>query len=311
MNHKLLLIFCLTIGLLLLAGCGTPEATPTADAYMPNPASVFCEDHGGKVELRTDETGAVTGVCVFPDGSECEEWAYYRGECAPASAEQTAAPTAAPTAGAYLPNPASVFCEDNGGKVDLRTDENGAVTGFCVFPDGSECDEWAFFRGECAPGGASPTVEPTPEVAADGCLVYRNETLGFSFHYPASTEIIPNENPKAGFSVSGTDPAAENWPQIYVSFPDDREDFRPPLGVNLEQWLSDNNLTGEKRQGDTQIGGELAIHFRHDRSPQSYADDRYFFAHNGQLYLIIFLHVGDKEDWTTYNHILDSFTFTP
>lgn len=210
-----------------------------------------------------------------------------------------------------MPNPASVFCEDNGGKVDLRTDETGAVAGVCVFPDGSECDEWAYFRGECAPGAAAPTVEPTAEVAADGCLIYRNDFMGFNFHYPVGTKIIPNEDPKTGFNISGIDPTNENWPQIFVSYPTEREEYHPPVGVDLEQWLTDHFLTGENRQDDTQIGEEPAIHFRHNRSPQSYADDRYYFAHNGQLYLIVFLHVGDKEDWTVYNHTLDSFTFSP
>jgi putative hemolysin len=51
-----------------------------------------------------------------------------------------------------LANPASVFCEEQGGTVDIRSDAGGNQYGFCVFEDGSECDEWAFFRGECAPG---------------------------------------------------------------------------------------------------------------------------------------------------------------
>ena len=29
----------------------------------------------------------------------------------------------------------------------------GVRCGYCIFPDGSECEEWAFFRGECVPGG--------------------------------------------------------------------------------------------------------------------------------------------------------------
>lgn len=51
-----------------------------------------------------------------------------------------------------LANPASVYCEEQGGTVDLR-DSGDGTTGYCVFADGSECDEWAYFRGECAPGG--------------------------------------------------------------------------------------------------------------------------------------------------------------
>ena len=50
-----------------------------------------------------------------------------------------------------LRNPASVFCGENGGKTSIRIENYGDV-GFCLFPDGTECEEWAFFRGECEPG---------------------------------------------------------------------------------------------------------------------------------------------------------------
>ncbi len=59
-------------------------------ANLPNPASVYCEEHGGKVEIRKDPQGNEYGVCVFPDGSECEEWSFYRGECQPG--QQTSTP---------------------------------------------------------------------------------------------------------------------------------------------------------------------------------------------------------------------------
>ena len=49
---------------------------------LPNPASRFCIEHGYKLEIRDSPQGQY-GVCIFPDGSECEEWAYYRGECGP------------------------------------------------------------------------------------------------------------------------------------------------------------------------------------------------------------------------------------
>ena len=61
-------------------------------------------------------------------------------------------PAPQPAGGAGLPNPASVYCEEQGGKVDIRTATDGSQSGFCIFPDGSECDEWAFFRGQCKPG---------------------------------------------------------------------------------------------------------------------------------------------------------------
>jgi putative hemolysin len=115
---------------------------------MANPASVFCEKNGGKLDIRKDATGGEIGMCVFPDKSECEEWAFYRDQCKPGSSSE-----------ANMPNPASVFCEENGGKLDIRKDAKGGEYGICVFPDKSECEEWAFFRGECKPGG-KPTVEP-------------------------------------------------------------------------------------------------------------------------------------------------------
>jgi hypothetical protein len=59
---------------------------------MPNPASVYCTQQGNKLEIRTAADGSQSGVCVFPDGSTCDEWAYYRGECDPA-AQNSPTPT--------------------------------------------------------------------------------------------------------------------------------------------------------------------------------------------------------------------------
>jgi putative hemolysin len=49
-----------------------------------------------------------------------------------------------------IANPASEFCEKNGGKLEIRKSEKGGgEVGFCVFDDETECEEWEFFRGEC------------------------------------------------------------------------------------------------------------------------------------------------------------------
>jgi putative hemolysin len=70
--------------MLIASGCGTATTEPVAG--LANPASVYCEEQGYRLEMRTDADGGTYGVCIFLDGSECEEWAYYRGECQPASA---------------------------------------------------------------------------------------------------------------------------------------------------------------------------------------------------------------------------------
>jgi predicted secreted protein/putative hemolysin len=79
----------IALGILLVliaftAGCTqqtqTP-ATPTqAPAGMANPASVYCGDVGGTLEIKTDAAGGQYGMCNFQNGTSCEEWALFRGE---------------------------------------------------------------------------------------------------------------------------------------------------------------------------------------------------------------------------------------
>jgi uncharacterized protein len=60
-------------------GSSTPDG---CTGCMPNPASVNCMEKGGSLEIRTEAAGQY-GVCRFYNGSECDEWALYRGECKP------------------------------------------------------------------------------------------------------------------------------------------------------------------------------------------------------------------------------------
>jgi hypothetical protein len=127
----LLMVFSLAI-----SGC------KREGAGLPNPASVYCEEQGGVLEIREGDDGQ-TGVCVFPDGSECEEWAFYNGECAPGGEDEEQ-----PLAPAGLANPASVYCQGLGYREETREGAEGQY-GVCIFPDGSECDTWDFLAGRC------------------------------------------------------------------------------------------------------------------------------------------------------------------
>lgn len=55
-------------------------ASETNATKIANPASSYCLDEGNRLEIRSDSNGQY-GVCISPDGKECEEWAYYRKEC--------------------------------------------------------------------------------------------------------------------------------------------------------------------------------------------------------------------------------------
>jgi putative hemolysin len=68
---------------LLFSPVSSSEPQAGGEAGLPNSASVYCEEHGGRLEIRSAADGGQYGVCIFPDGSECEEWAFYRGECGP------------------------------------------------------------------------------------------------------------------------------------------------------------------------------------------------------------------------------------
>jgi putative hemolysin len=90
-------IFTLIIILMALTACTAPQtqvapepaATDMPQAGMPNPASVYCTQQGNKLEIRTADDGSQSGICIFPDGGTCDEWAYYRRECGPATPAMT------------------------------------------------------------------------------------------------------------------------------------------------------------------------------------------------------------------------------
>lgn len=47
---------------------------------------------------------------------------------------------------AVMPNPASAYCEHNGGWIET-VNAPGGQTGYCHLPNGAVVEEWALFRG--------------------------------------------------------------------------------------------------------------------------------------------------------------------
>ena len=134
-------ILLITIILMALTACSAnqtqaPELTATElpPAGLPNPAAVHCTQNGYKYEIQTAADGSQSGICIFPDGSTCEEWAYYREACGPVGQinptpiEPVATPLPSPT-----PEPQLIF-EDS--RQDLGQGNGASVVVGDVDDDG-------------------------------------------------------------------------------------------------------------------------------------------------------------------------------
>jgi hypothetical protein len=58
----------------------TTPSTEEPNTQLPNPASVNCVQMNGSLRIVETESGQV-GICTLPSGEDCEEWAFYRGDC--------------------------------------------------------------------------------------------------------------------------------------------------------------------------------------------------------------------------------------
>jgi putative hemolysin len=65
----------------LLSATFIQYAVSFEEVQIANPASVYCVQSGYKLEIRANANGSQYGVCIFPDGNECEEWSFFRNEC--------------------------------------------------------------------------------------------------------------------------------------------------------------------------------------------------------------------------------------
>jgi putative hemolysin len=87
-----------------------------------NPASVYCAKLGYKAEGEK---------CIFPDGTSCEQWAFWRAQCGNGFS----------------------YCNRQGGEVKNEEADSGGFTtssAVCTLKDGKRCDEHKFHEtGKC------------------------------------------------------------------------------------------------------------------------------------------------------------------
>ena len=84
-------IATIAVAVLSIAACGgdddSPDTTtsggdagttlPGGQSQIANPASQYCIDQGGTLEI-VDEAGGQVGYCNLPNGNRVEEWELFR-----------------------------------------------------------------------------------------------------------------------------------------------------------------------------------------------------------------------------------------
>ena len=121
-----------TLGALLvlgLVGCGGDDTKPATTASEDERGSVGVPPPAGEYCVKLGYTLTEKG-CTFPDGTSCEEWAFYRGQCGNSKS----------------------YCSRQGGTISTKTEDKGgwtAVYGVCTL-NGKVCEEGLFFKtGKC------------------------------------------------------------------------------------------------------------------------------------------------------------------
>lgn len=88
---RLRLIFVLSMVFLLclvlmdtwnqvFADCSQAEEYQDDLIGMANPAAVYCTEMGYEYRV-IDEPSGQRGICIFPDGNQCDAWAFLQGKC--------------------------------------------------------------------------------------------------------------------------------------------------------------------------------------------------------------------------------------
>ena len=130
---------------------GSAQAPATPISGLPNPASVYCTEQGYELTIVENAAGQV-GMCGFPDGTECEEWSFYRGEC---GQEWATATVSAQQAGTMrnCPNPGkwsiAVWDGDDAASADHALATCGEDAVAAAYSIDSDTQAWSrWFTGE-------------------------------------------------------------------------------------------------------------------------------------------------------------------
>jgi len=127
-------LIILSIGFFLTQK-NSPVDNSNSTTQLANPASEYCVKQGAKLEIR-DGTDGQIGYCISSDGQECEEWAFFRGECFFKNQQLCVADSCCHPAGCVLKNE-SLNCQNTMCTMECRGGTMDCGAGHCAFVDGN------------------------------------------------------------------------------------------------------------------------------------------------------------------------------
>lgn len=95
----------------------------------------------------TSNTGTCQKTCVDKNTNSATPSSVSGGGTIPSPSSTTNSGGASSSTG--IANPASTYCKAQGYTTQIIKNSDGSEYGVCVFSDGTACDEWKFYRGEC------------------------------------------------------------------------------------------------------------------------------------------------------------------
>ncbi len=85
-------------------------------------------------------------------------------------------------------HPAMQYCDDKGGTIELRETDEGQ-TDFCVFDDGSACEQWAYLEGGCVSWSEVDELLASGEVK----MVFQSHQLDVGLTLADGTQVTAVE----------------------------------------------------------------------------------------------------------------------
>ncbi|SON53214.1 DUF333 domain-containing protein [Vibrio tapetis] len=176
-------ILAVTMSLFALFSTNASANDEAPMLTMTNPAATFCIDQGGTLKSKETDAGS-EGICVLSDGTEIGQWDYFNQN----NNDE------AESGMIGMANPASVYCEEQGGTLDF---ENGV--GMCVFSDGTRIEEWEFYH------------QNHNKDAQNAPLGMANPSSVFCVEQGGTSTIVETDDGQIGMCVFKDGTEVEEW----------------------------------------------------------------------------------------------------